>query len=128
MSIEIARRLRRDITDAERVMWRQLRSRQLAGYKFRRQQPIDHYIVDFICFSHRFIIEIDGGQHADPTPYEEERTRYLERHGFRIARFWNNEVFGNAEGVCATILHLLHTPHLPAATRRAPPSPARGEG
>ena len=109
-------------------MWRILRARQLAGYKFRRQQPIDHYIVDFICFSHRLVIEIDGGQHGIDVEHDERRTRYLEREGFRVVRFWNNEVLENAEGVCTRILELLDAPHRPGATRRAPPSPARGEG
>ena len=127
---DVARRLRRDMTEAERAMWRQRRSRQLAGYKFRRQQPIDRYVVDFVCFSHRLVIEIDGGQHADPTRYEEKRTRFLEDKGFRVLRFWNNEVLESPDGVCASILEALSefTPHPPAATRRAPPSPARGEG
>jgi very-short-patch-repair endonuclease len=124
----IARRLRRDMTDAERRVWRLLRSRQLEGYKFRRQQPIDGYIVDFICFEHRLVVEIDGGQHSDESDYEERRTRHLESSGFRIARFWNNEVLENSEGVCLKILELLATPHPPIATRWAPPSPAKGEG
>jgi very-short-patch-repair endonuclease len=125
----VARRLRRDSTEAEKVMWRLLRSRQLGGYKFRRQEPIGRYIVDFVCFQPRLVVEIDGGQHADPTRYEEERTNFLEREGFRVQRFWNNEVLENREGVCLRILEVLAlAPHLPGATRRAPPSPTRGEG
>jgi very-short-patch-repair endonuclease len=127
---ETARRLRRDMTEAEKVMWRLLRARQLEGYKFRRQQPIDRYIVDFVCFAYRLIIEIDGGQHADATRYEEERTRFPEGESFRVLRFWNNEVLENREGVGARILEVLGepSPHPPAAARRAPPSPTRGEG
>jgi very-short-patch-repair endonuclease len=126
----VARRLRRDMTDAERATWRVLRARQLAGYKFRRQQPFRRYVVDFVCFSHSLVIEIDGGQHADTTKYDELRTQFLEQEGFRILRFWNNEVLENPEGVCARILEVLaaRTPHPPAAARRAPPSPTRGEG
>jgi very-short-patch-repair endonuclease len=128
MALEFARRLRRDMTDAERAMWRILRGRQLAGYKFRRQQPIDHYIVDFVCFSHRLVIEIDGSQHMDSKP-DEIRSRYLARNGFRILRFWNNEVLANREGIAERIHETLHEPpHPPVAARRAPPSPARGEG
>ena len=128
-SSDIARKLRRDMTDAEKVMWRLLRARQLSGYKFRRQEPIGQYIVDFVCFSPRLVIEIDGGQHADPTKYEVERTRFLDDEGFRVVRFWNNEALENPEGVCRRILEILATPpHLPAAARRAPPSPTRGEG
>jgi very-short-patch-repair endonuclease len=88
MTAETARRLRRDSTDAERALWRLLRARQLSDYKFRRQQPIDHYIVDFICFAHRLVIEVDGGQHGVNVAYDERRTMYLENHGFRVLRFW----------------------------------------
>ncbi|HUC65134.1 MAG TPA: endonuclease domain-containing protein [Stellaceae bacterium] len=124
-----ARRLRRDMTEAEKIIWRLLRARQLAGYTFRRQEPIGRYIVDFVCFQPRLVVEIDGGQHADPTRYEEERTGFLEREGFRVLRFWNNEVLENREGVCLRILEVLALPpHLPGAARRAPPSPTRGEG
>ncbi|HEX6840960.1 MAG TPA: DUF559 domain-containing protein [Stellaceae bacterium] len=98
-----ARRLRRDMTDAEKSMWRLLRSRQLAGFKFRRQQPIRRYVVDFVCFSHNLIIEIDGGQHAEMTIEEEHRSAFLGGEGFRVLRFWNNEVMENRGGVCARI-------------------------
>ncbi|HKW55653.1 MAG TPA: DUF559 domain-containing protein [Stellaceae bacterium] len=116
---EIARRLRRDMTEAEKTMWRLLRSRQLAGFKFRRQQPIRRYIVDFVCFSHSLIVEIDGGQHAD-SESDEVRSRFLAREGLRILRFWNNEVLDNRDGVCTRILEALdgRTPHPPAAARR----------
>jgi very-short-patch-repair endonuclease len=116
------------MTDAEKAMWRLLRSRQLAGFKFRRQQPIRRYIVDFVCFSHSLIVEIDGGQHAD-SETDEVRSRFLAREGFRALRFWNHEVMENRDGVCARILEVLDsTPHPPVAARRAPPSPTRGEG
>ncbi len=129
MTAATARRLRRDSTEAERALWRLLRARQLSGYKFRRQQPIDRYIVDFICFTHRLVIEVDGGQHGINLDYDERRTRHLEKQGFRVLRFWNNEVLENPEGVCMKILEVLAAPpHLPGAARRAPPSPARGEG
>jgi very-short-patch-repair endonuclease len=127
---EIARRLRRDMTDAERAMWRILRGRQLAGLKFRRQEPIGRYIVDFVCFSPRVVIEIDGGQHNKVSAYEERRSDFLRREGFEILRFWNNEVLANREGVCEHIGEVLSrlAPHPPGASRRAPPSPTRGEG
>jgi very-short-patch-repair endonuclease len=129
MTAATARRLRRDSTEAERALWRLLRARQLSGYKFRRQQPIDRYIVDFICFTPRLVIEVDGGQHGINLDYDERRTRHLEKQGFRVLRFWNNEVLENPEGVCMKILEVLAAPpHLPGAARRAPPSPARGEG
>jgi very-short-patch-repair endonuclease len=127
---EAARRLRRDMTEAEKAMWRLLRARQLAGYKFRRQEPIGRYIVDFACFSPRVVIEIDGGQHADATAYDERRTQFFLHEGFQILRFWNDEVLENRDGVCARILGVLDgdTPHPPDATRRVPPSPTGGEG
>jgi len=78
------------MTDAEKMMWRLLRSRQLAGFKFRRQQPIRCYVVDFVCFSHSLIVEVDGGQHADMTIEEERRSEFLAGEGFRVLRFWNN--------------------------------------
>jgi very-short-patch-repair endonuclease len=117
------------MTEAEKVMWRLLRSRQLAGFKFRRQQPIRRYVVDFVCFSHALIVEIDGGQHAD-SESDEIRSHLLAREGFRLLRFWNNEVMENQGGVCARILEVLdsRTPHPPVASRRAPPPPPRGEG
>ena len=86
MSTTRARSLRRDSTDAEHAMWRILRNRQLAGFKFRRQQPLGRFIVDFVCFSHRLIIEIDGSQHADNAA-DAQRTAWLEREGFRVLRF-----------------------------------------
>jgi very-short-patch-repair endonuclease len=130
VSAETARRLRRDMTEAEKAMWRLLRSRQLAGYKFRRQEPVGRYIVDFVCFSHKLVVEVDGGQHADATAYDQRRTRFFLDEGFQILRLWNNEVLENRDGVCARIAEVLSrsTPHPPGAVRRAPPSPTRGEG
>jgi very-short-patch-repair endonuclease len=91
-------------------MWNLLRSRRLEGFKFRRQQPIDRYIVDFVCFSHRLVVELDGGQHDPDDPREARRTEHLERNGFVVLRFWNNEVVGNREGVCLRILEYLQHP------------------
>ncbi len=101
MSVKRARQLRSKSTDAERALWRKLRSRELSDVKFRRQVPIGPYYADFVAFEHRLIVEVDGGQHADDGP---ERTRYLESEGFRIVRFWNNDVLNNMDGVMRTIL------------------------
>jgi len=115
------------MTDAERALWRLLRARQLSGYKFRRQQPIDRYIVDFVCLAYRLIIEVDGGQHATNIAYDEPRIRYLESAGFQVLRFWNNEVLENSEGVCLKILEALAAA-LTLPTLRAGPLPLpRGE-
>ncbi len=87
-----ARRLRKHPTDAERLLWRHLRLRQLGGYKFRRQQPLGPYIVDFVCLAKRLIVEVDGGQHAEQAEEDAQRTAWLEAQGFRVLRFWNTEV------------------------------------
>jgi len=123
----IARTLRRDATEAEKRVWRTLRAHQV-GAKFRRQQPIESYVVDFVSFEHRLVIEIDGGQHSDADEYEEKRTRCLEANGFRILRFWNNEVMQNLEGVLERIIAALHSP-LPLRERKGPVAQRReGEG
>ena len=106
MSTAVARALRRDATQAEKRVWWFLRSRQ-AGAKFRRQQPIEGYVVDFVSFEHRLIIEIDCGQHNNPDEYEQRRTQCLTANGCRILRFWNNDVMENEEGVFERIGELL---------------------
>ena len=99
-----ARELRKNLTDAERRLWQQLKCRQIATVKFRRQQPIGPFIVDFVCFERRVIVEVDGGQHAEQVPYDEQRTRWLEAQGYRVLRFWNNDVLANTEAVAQAIL------------------------
>jgi very-short-patch-repair endonuclease len=103
-SVPRARRLRRDSTDVERLLWGSLRSRRFEEYKFRRQHPIGRYVVDFICPSQRLIIELDGGQHALLQGSDAARTAYLQKQGYRVIRFWNNEVLENLEGVLTMIL------------------------
>ena len=121
-----AKQMRRDMTDAERKLWSILRSRQLGGAKFRRQQPIGPFIVDFVCQEAKFIIEADGGQHSDGGA-DERRTAFLESKGYRVHRFWNNQILENPEGVAHLILVALATPH-PARAAHESPSPSRGEG
>ncbi|MDE2837942.1 MAG: endonuclease domain-containing protein [Chloroflexota bacterium] len=87
-----ARGFRKDPTDAERALWGILRKRGVQGRRFRRQAPIGPYIVDFVCFETRLVIEVDGGQHAEQADYDAARTAWLESQGFRVMRFWNNEV------------------------------------
>ena len=87
------RELRKHLTETERASWKHLRLRQFKGYKFRRQQPIGKYIVDFACLEKRLIIEVDGGQHSEQTAYDLERDTWLESQGFSVLRFWNNQVF-----------------------------------
>ena len=92
-----AKELRQNITDAERFLWHYLRNKQLDGYKFRRQHPIDKYIIDFVCLETNLIIELDGGQHGekDKIQYDASRTKFLEGLGYKVLRFWNNEIFEN---------------------------------
>ncbi len=122
---EFALDLRRHQTEAEKQLWFILRNKKL-GFKFRRQQPIDFYIADFVCYDQKLIIELDGGQHTQEKDYP--RTTYLTQQGFRTLRFWNDEVLKNPEGVFQKVYETLHTPH-PAASldARQPTSPARGE-
>ena len=98
-----ARDLRKKSTDAERLLWRHLRARQLEGVKFRRQQPLGDYIVDFVCLERRIVIEVDGGQHMSAREKDSERDKWLVEQGFRVLRFWNNEVFKNTDGVLEKI-------------------------
>ena len=102
---ERARTLRKQATDAEKLLWKYLRAKQLRSIKFRRQQPIGNYIVDFVCFSHKLVIELDGGQHAQPTHQlkDQKRDEWLQGQGFKVIRFWNTDVLNNIEGVVETI-------------------------
>ena len=105
--VTLAKNLRRRSTDAERLLWRHLRGKQLSGYKFRRQEPLANYIVDFVCFSKKLIIEVDGGQHAIEADKDLERDNWLREQDFKVLRFWNNEVLANIKGVIETILREL---------------------
>ena len=98
-NIPRARQLRKSSTDAERALWNILRNRQVAGSRFRRQGPIGPYIVDFVCFESRLVIEVDGGQHAELADYDAGRTAWLETQGFRVMRFWNNQVLQETNAV-----------------------------
>ena len=106
-----ARRLRRTQTDAESKLWAKLRARQIGGVKFRRQHPIGPYVADFCCLEHSLIIEIDGGQHAEQMQSDQSRTAVLKLQGFRVLRFWNNEVLANIEAVLEQIYQALKNPH-----------------
>jgi very-short-patch-repair endonuclease len=100
--IRIARQLRVNQTDAETVLWNRIRNRQIDGHKFVRQVPILGYICDFVCREQRLIIEVDGGQHNESAT-DAVRDHRLINEGYRVLRFWNNEVLGNTEGVLMTI-------------------------
>ncbi|WP_448206040.1 endonuclease domain-containing protein [Azospirillum sp. sgz302134] len=115
-----ARSMRREPTDAERKLWSIVRRRQINGWYFRRQHPIPPYIADFACVEAMLVVEAGGGQHAD-SAYDTARDRHLRLHGWRILRFWNNDVLGNPEGVALMIREALGP--LPN-----PPPPLAGEG
>ena len=119
---DFARQLRRDMTDAERQLWRHLRQRQLDGHRFRRQHPIGPFVADFVCLEQRLVIEVDGGQHADSAS-DSRRSQFLTQERYCVMRFWNHDVLGNIEGVVASILQSLASagphPNLP---------PQAGEG
>ena len=102
-----ARALRRNMTDAERLLWRSLRDRQMGGWKFRRQHPIRPFIVDFLCVERKLIIEVDGGQHASKVQEDASRAGYLRNKGYRILRFWNNQVLKETDAVLDAILKAL---------------------
>jgi very-short-patch-repair endonuclease len=114
-SPKTARRLRRNQTDTERMLWFHLRDRRLAGWKFRRQFPIDRFVVDFFCADAHLVIELDGGQHAVRTEADAQRTKVLEAMGYLVLRYWNNEVMRNIDGVIEDIATALerHRPEPP---------------
>jgi len=96
------RKLRQAATEAEKFFWSKVRNQQIDGAKFRRQVPIDRFVVDFCCLEHKLVVEIDGGQHAESSS-DDVRTADLEAAGYRVIRFWNNDVLGNIEGVIDTL-------------------------
>lgn len=103
-----AKTLRREMTQAEQTLWYHLRAQRFAGYKFRRQHPLGSYIADFVCLKGKLIIELDGGQHT--AEQDAARTRELRQLGFRVLRFWNNEISENLDGVLVTIHQHLNDP------------------
>ena len=99
--------MRNEPTEAEYKLWGFLRARQLNGVKFRRQAPIGRYIIDFVSYEAKLIIELDGGQHAAQQAYDDRRTRWLESQGFRVMRFWNDDVLVDTEVVVEAIWNAL---------------------
>lgn len=102
-----ARKLRNQATDAERLLWRHLRLRQLGGFRFRRQVPVDGYVADFACMEVKLVIELDGGQHQEQTAHDGHRDALISAKGYRILRFWNNQVFEETNAVLEVILNEL---------------------
>ena len=106
-----ARRLRGSQTEAERKLWSKLRDRQICRAKFRRQHPIGPFVTDFCCVESGLIIELDGSQHIQQAQADQHRSRYLEQRGYRVLRFWDNEVLANIDGVMEQIVRVLNSPH-----------------
>lgn len=121
-----ARRLRQTLTDAERRLWSALRGRQLGGWKFRRQHPVGPYILDFACLEGRLAVEADGGQHAD-SHYDERRSLWLIDQGWRVVRFWNNDILQNTEGVLTEILRVLEEGRKASHHQPSRSNPCAGE-
>lgn len=112
MAAECAQSLRKNQTEAERIFWNAVRDKRLQGYKFRRQFPVGPYYADFACLEAMLIVEIDGGQHSE-NKKDEIRTARLEKEGYAVLRFWNNDVLENIEGVLHTLLQQLESAHDP---------------
>ncbi len=120
-----ARALRRGQTEQEQFVWKKLRDRRFADFKFRRQFPVGNYIVDFVCLGCRLILELDGGQHGEPVQesYDAARDAWLRSQGFKVLRFWNHQVMSEWDVVEDTLWNALPAnPHTPN------PSPAAGRG
>ena len=140
--LDRARRLRREMTPQEKLLWAHLRDRRLQGAKFRKQMWLAGFIADFACPNARLVVEADGSQHADDSEYDAARSGAFARLGWRTLRFWNNEITENLEGVLTVIAEALPSPSHPAApcgplplpnmgegrARATNPSPSRGEG
>lgn len=99
----LARELRQQATDAERMLWKYLRAHRLAGYKFRRQVVIKPYIVDFVCLEAMLVVEADGGQHLEQAVDDLKRSVFLESLGYKVMRFWNHEILGDIQTVLEQI-------------------------
>ena len=116
---QFTKSLRQNMTDAEQLLWRHLRAHRMDGQKFRRQQPLGPYIVDFVHFGLRLIVEADGGQHVD-SEHDATRDAWLRSQGFTLLRFWNNDILHNTDAVLESIWNTVHpgTPSPPAPLPR----------
>lgn len=127
MADELARRLRDNPTDAERILWAALRDFKRAGFHFRRQVRIGSYIVDFECRKARLVVELDGSQHGEEAAvmYDEQRTAFLNRRGYRVVRFWNHEVIKERTRVVDAIARFAQSPHPNRASHGSTSPPGR---
>lgn len=114
LETKVSRELRKKATPQEVILWSRLRNRNFGNLKFKRQYPIGHYVVDFVCFEKKLIIEVDGWQHKEENQerYDETRTKHFEDLGFKVIRFWNDEINSNLAGVLLKIEEIIKfTPH-----------------
>jgi adenine-specific DNA-methyltransferase len=114
------------MTDAERFFWREVKDRRFGRLKFRRQVSVGPYFADFLSYEKKLIVELDGGQHVEKAAYDERRTQFLEKQGYQVVRFWDNDVLKNMEGVLLKLARIceLNGPH----PRPLPSSSRTGEG
>jgi very-short-patch-repair endonuclease len=120
----LQRKLRGDMTDAEKRLWQRLRGRQMAGFKFRRQHPFMDFVLDFVCLETRLVVEVDGSQHQDNLR-DRARDQRLHEAGFRVLRFWNNQVLEETDAVADAIWAALHAEALHVESDGIYPSPSR---
>jgi very-short-patch-repair endonuclease len=116
----LQRSLRRNLTDAERKLWKVLRGRQMAGVKFRRQHPLEDYILDFVSLEKKVVVEVDGGQHQERITEDERRTTVLENAGFIVLRFWNHEVLQQPDAVVERIWQVVTRKEDPSSPLPSP--------
>ena len=109
---DYARHLRKNATEAEKLLWSRLRRRQVRGCKFRRQRRIGPYVCDFVCLEESVIVELDGSQHVTQETYDDNRDRSLRSNGYRVLRFWNADVFARVDSVVETIFEALQHPNM----------------
>ncbi len=107
-AISRARRLRQSSTPAELILWKHLRSRRFADFKFRRQRPIGPFTIDFVCLGLQIILELDGESHLSKLEKDQERDEYLRQRGFRVLRYWNNQIYDELESVLEEIWLVCH--------------------
>ena len=120
--IELAKNLRKKSTDTENYLWLFLRNRQIEGIKFRRQEPLGRFILDFVSYERKLVVEVDGGQHVLEKEKDKERDEWLSSQGYEVLRFWDHEVLKNKDGVLEVIREKLLTPHpdpLPQGERKS---------
>ena len=123
--LDNAKSLRRNLTDAEQKLWYYLRAHRFIGRKFKRQKPIGHYVVDFVCLEEKLVIELDGGQHAENLEYDHVRDSWLRSEGYTVLRFWNNELMNEMESVLERIRLVFDSG---TQTLSPGPSPTSGRG